>query len=57
MVRGDHDEIGLTDVERRGLEACPQVRTVTVPDAGHLVLVEQPARVADVILDAAAATR
>lgn len=57
VVRGDHDEIGLTDVERRGLEACPQVRMVTVPDAGHLVLVEQSARVADVILDAATAAR
>jgi len=52
VVRGDHDEIGLTDDERRDLEACPHVRMVTVPDAGHLVLVEQPARVADVIVEA-----
>ncbi|MEU6141965.1 alpha/beta hydrolase [Streptomyces sp. NPDC047081] len=54
VVRGDHDEIGLTDGERRGLEACPQVRLVTVPDAGHMLLVEQPARVAEVIAVAAA---
>ncbi|MHC3467640.1 alpha/beta fold hydrolase [Streptomyces sp. 7R007] len=54
VVRGDHDEIGLRDAERRGLEACPQVRMVTVPDAGHLLLPEQPARVADVIAEAAA---
>ncbi|MCX5243024.1 alpha/beta hydrolase [Streptomyces prunicolor] len=53
VVRGDHDEIGLTDAERRELEACPQVRMVTVPDAGHLVLLEQPAHVADVVLAAA----
>ncbi|MFE2416692.1 alpha/beta fold hydrolase [Streptomyces hokutonensis] len=52
VVRGDHDEIGLTDAERRELEACPQVRMVTVPDAGHLVLVDQPARVAEVVLAA-----
>lgn len=57
VVRGDHDEIGLTDGERRGLEACPRVRMVTVPDAGHAVLVEQPARVADVVVDAVAAVR
>lgn len=56
VVRGDHDEIGLTAGERRGLEACPHVRMVTVPDAGHAVLVEQPARVADVVVDAVAAT-
>jgi len=55
VVRGDHDEIGLTDGERRGLEACPHVRMVTVPDAGHAVLVEQPARVADVVVEAVAA--
>ncbi|MFF4250584.1 alpha/beta fold hydrolase [Streptomyces sp. NPDC001663] len=53
VVRGDHDEIGLTDEERRGLEACPHVGTVTVPDTGHFALVEQPARVADVIAEAA----
>jgi pimeloyl-ACP methyl ester carboxylesterase len=56
VVRGDHDEIGLTDAERRELTACPHVRMVTVPDAGHAVLVEQPARVADVVLEAVAAT-
>jgi pimeloyl-ACP methyl ester carboxylesterase len=57
VVRGDHDEIGLTDGERRGLEACPHVRMVTVPDAGHAVLVEQPARVAEVVVDSVASVR
>jgi pimeloyl-ACP methyl ester carboxylesterase len=57
VVRGDHDEIGLTDGERRGLEACPHVRMVTVPDAGHAVLVEQPARVAEVVMDSVASVR
>ncbi|MFD9390533.1 alpha/beta fold hydrolase [Streptomyces sp. NPDC060000] len=55
VVRGDHDEIGLTDGERRGLEACPRIRTVTVPDAGHFALVEQPARIADVVMEAVTA--
>ncbi|MFJ3788577.1 alpha/beta fold hydrolase [Kitasatospora sp. NPDC090091] len=53
VVRGDRDEIGLTDEERRGLEASPGITMVTVPDAGHLLLVEQPARVAEVIVEAA----
>jgi pimeloyl-ACP methyl ester carboxylesterase len=55
VVRGDRDEIGLTDGERRELEACPHVRMVTVPDAGHMLLVQQPERVAAVIAEAAAA--
>ncbi|MER7751403.1 alpha/beta hydrolase [Kitasatospora sp. NPDC097643] len=54
VVRGDHDEIGLQPAERAALEACPQVTVVTVPDAGHGVLVEQPAAVAEVILAAVA---
>ncbi|WP_181139804.1 alpha/beta fold hydrolase [Streptomyces sp. Ru71] len=57
VVRGEHDEIGLTGGERRGLEACPHVTLVTVPDASHLLLVQKPARIADVVLEAAAATR
>jgi len=56
VVRGDRDGIGLTDGERRGLEACPRVRTVAVTDAGHLALVEQPAAVAAVVAEAASAT-
>ena len=56
VVRGDHDEIGLTEGERRDLEACPHVSMVTVPDAGHAVLVERPAQVADVVVDAVAAS-
>ncbi|MFF9275522.1 alpha/beta fold hydrolase [Streptomyces griseosporeus] len=55
VVRGDHDEIGLTEDERRGLEACPHVTLRTVPDAGHLLLVEQPARVAATVMEAVAA--
>ncbi|MGW0947685.1 alpha/beta fold hydrolase [Streptomyces sp. NPDC002623] len=56
VVRGDRDGVGLTDAERHGLEACPGVRMVTVSDAGHLVLVDQPAAVAEVIAEAATAS-
>ncbi|MDX3073631.1 alpha/beta fold hydrolase [Streptomyces sp. NPDC088354] len=54
VVRGDADDIGLTDGERRDLDACPTITLVPVPRAGHGVLVEQPARVASIIAEAAA---
>ncbi|GAA1122994.1 alpha/beta hydrolase [Kitasatospora arboriphila] len=52
VVRGDRDEVGLTDEERAALEACPSVTLETVADSGHLVMVEQPAAVARLIADA-----
>lgn len=53
VVRGDRDEIGLTDAERAGLDAAPAVTLVEVPDAGHLVMVDQPARVAELVAQVA----
>lgn len=55
VVRGDRDEVGLTDEERRGLEACPNVTMVTVPDATHFVMTDQPARIAELILEVVSA--
>jgi pimeloyl-ACP methyl ester carboxylesterase len=49
VVFGEHDEVGLTDEERRGLEACASVRMATVPGAGHMMLTEQPGRTAELI--------
>lgn len=49
VVRGDHDEIGLTDEEHDELEAMPHVTMVTVPEAGHMVMTDQPARVAELV--------
>jgi pimeloyl-ACP methyl ester carboxylesterase len=56
VVRGDRDQIGLTDEERRGLEACSTIRMVTVENATHMLLTEQPQAVAEVILEAVAAS-
>ena len=46
---GDDDEIGLTDEERRGLEASPNVSLVTITGATHFMVVEQPALIAELI--------
>jgi pimeloyl-ACP methyl ester carboxylesterase len=51
VVFGDNDEIGLTDEERSGLEACASVTLVTVSDATHGLIIEQPARIAELILE------
>jgi pimeloyl-ACP methyl ester carboxylesterase len=51
---GDDDEIGLTDEERRGLEASPDVSLVTITGATHFMVVEQPAQIADLICELAA---
>src|SRR4051794_20496090 len=50
---GDDDEIGLTDEERRGLEASPDVSLVTITEATHFMIVEQPAQIAKLICELA----
>jgi pimeloyl-ACP methyl ester carboxylesterase len=50
---GDNDEIGLTDDERHELETCPDVSLITIADATHFMIVEQPARIAELIIELA----
>jgi pimeloyl-ACP methyl ester carboxylesterase len=52
VVRGSDDEVGLCDRERRRLESCPRVSLITVPDARHFVMADQPGAVVDVALRA-----
>jgi pimeloyl-ACP methyl ester carboxylesterase len=52
VVRGDHDEIGLTDDERAVLTASPDVTLVVIEGSGHFVLTDQPAAVVGVVLEA-----
>ncbi|GJF33076.1 hypothetical protein KNE206_57760 [Kitasatospora sp. NE20-6] len=49
VVRGDRDEIGLTEEERAELAAGPQITLVTVPDAGHMLMIDQPAALARLV--------
>jgi len=37
------------DEEHETLEAGPRVTIITVPDAGHMVMTDQPARVAELV--------
>jgi len=52
VVRGDRDEIGLTDEEEAVLTASRDVTLVVVPGAAHFVLTDQPAAVVGIVLDA-----
>jgi pimeloyl-ACP methyl ester carboxylesterase len=56
VVRGDSDEVGLTDAEAAVLEAAPSVTTVSIPDARHFSMTDQPAAVTRVILEALGVT-
>jgi hypothetical protein len=49
---GGPKDVGLTDEERRGLDACPTVRLVDWPVAGHNTFGET-ASVADLVVEAA----
>jgi len=53
VVHAEKGDGGLTDEERRTLEACPHVRLVTIP--GHVFFLpnEVPGRIADVLVQAA----
>jgi pimeloyl-ACP methyl ester carboxylesterase len=52
---GEHDDVSLQEEERRALEACPSVSLSEISDAGHFALNQQPAKVADLVLEAIAA--
>jgi pimeloyl-ACP methyl ester carboxylesterase len=54
VVRGDRDEIGLTDQEYEGLSASPRIHMVTVPHAGHMSVTDQPDRIAALLAEVAA---
>jgi pimeloyl-ACP methyl ester carboxylesterase len=55
VVFGDRDEIGLTDAERARLDACANVDLITMDDASHMLLLEQPERTAELIAELLAA--
>ena len=57
VVHAEKGDGGLTEHERSVLEACPDVRVVTLPGAVFFIPIEAPERVADLIVEAVAAVR
>ena len=53
VVFGDHDEVGLTAAEREGLKASPLIRLETLAGATHMLVVEEPKRIAKIVLSLA----
>jgi pimeloyl-ACP methyl ester carboxylesterase len=51
VVFGEHDDVKLAEQERRGLERCPRVVLRTLPGAGHMVPMERPPMVAELIVE------
>jgi pimeloyl-ACP methyl ester carboxylesterase len=51
IVFAAHDHVGLTEQERLGLESCPRVALRTLPDTGHMVPMERPALIAELIAE------
>lgn len=52
VVHGERGDGGITDDERRTLEACPQIRLITIPGASYLTPNEEPALVARLVAEA-----
>jgi pimeloyl-ACP methyl ester carboxylesterase len=57
IVHAEKGDGGLTDSERRTLDACPHASLVTIPGAVFFLPNEASERIADVIVDAAAQAR
>lgn len=52
VVHADKGDGGLTDEERRTLEACPRTTVVTIPGTSYFIPNEEPGRVASLLVEA-----
>jgi len=55
VVHAEKGDGGLTDDERRTLEACPHATVITIPGTSYLLPNEHPEQIADIIVAAVAA--
>jgi pimeloyl-ACP methyl ester carboxylesterase len=53
IMHAEKGDGGLTDDERRTLDACPSARVITIPGSVFFLPNEIPERIAEVILEAA----
>ena len=56
ILHAEKGDGGLTDDERRTLEACPHAHLVAIPGAVFFLPNEVPERIADLVLEAISAT-
>ena len=56
VVHAEKGDGGLTDDERRALEACPNAQVITIPGSVFFLPNEVPDRIAEIILDAVSTT-
>ena len=52
IVFGEHDDVGITEDERKALARYPNVTIVEIPNAGHFTLNQEPGQIAELLLDA-----
>ena len=52
VVHGERGDGGVTDEERRTLEACPRIRMITIPGASYFTPNEEPGLVAKLVAEA-----
>jgi len=57
VVHGERGDGGITDEERRTLEACPRMNLITIPGASYFTPNEEPALVASLVVEALGRTR
>jgi pimeloyl-ACP methyl ester carboxylesterase len=50
VVFGENDDVGLSEEERRELDECARTTLATIPGAGHFTMIQEPRRIAEVIL-------
>lgn len=56
VVHAEKGDGGLTDEERRALEACPRTNLITIPGTRYFLPDEEPERVAEIIAEAISPT-
>ena len=53
VLFGNHDKVGLTTEERGDLQACPHIGLDTLAGATHMLIAEEPKRIAELVLGVA----
>lgn len=52
VVFGENDDVKITDQEVREIESCERLQLIVIPGASHLTMIDEPARIAELITSA-----